>query len=381
MKVAWLGSYHRDADRNAILLRGLAAAGVEVVELPVPLAWLRFRGTRQLAGQALRAAVTAPLRVLRFVRQARRAAAADVVVIGWLGHHDVALTRLLAPLLRPLRERPLVFDPYYSLYDTVAVDRGLLAPAGLAARALRRVEGWILRRPDLVLADTGAHARLYGELSGLPPERFAVVPVGADETLFTPQPLPPDDAPPTVLFYGTFIPLHGVETILGAAERLRGRGIRFRLIGAGQTRGAAERWIRDRHLGGEIALVDSVPRAVLPAEIAAATVVLGIFGDTPKANRVVPNKVYPGDGLRPRGGDARQRRRSRAGSGVCCDLPAGGLRGARGDGGGSRRRCRGARPARRGGSTAFRRGVRVGTARRAAARGARGRGRPRRAAR
>jgi glycosyltransferase involved in cell wall biosynthesis len=41
----------------------------------------------------------------------------------------------------------------------------------------------------------------------------------------------------TVFFYGSFIPLHGIEHILGAAERLqaRGGGVRFVLCGTGQT--------------------------------------------------------------------------------------------------------------------------------------------------
>ena len=53
----------------------------------------------------------------------------------------------------------------------------------------------------------------------------------------SPVPDPSDNLPFTVLFTGTFIPLHGIEYIINAAKILeqRGEAIRFVIVGAGQS--------------------------------------------------------------------------------------------------------------------------------------------------
>ena len=82
---------------------------------------------------------------------------------------------------------------------------------------------------------------------------------------------------------------HGLATIVEAAARL-GERASFVVIGRGPDRAAAE--ARARTLGVAIEWRDEVPLAALPAELARAAVVLGVFGAGRKAAMVVPNKVY-----------------------------------------------------------------------------------------
>jgi glycosyltransferase involved in cell wall biosynthesis len=154
-----------------------------------------------------------------------------------------------------------------------------------------RFERNLLRVPDLVLADTRAHAEYYAALAGLPENRVAVVPVGVDTDVFARQPPPTPERVCRVLFYGSYIPLHGVETILHAAKLAEGTPIHFRMIGRGQTRASADALARQLSLANTT-FIDWVPLASLVDEIAAADIVLGIFGVSEKAARVVPNKVY-----------------------------------------------------------------------------------------
>src|SRR5205823_6698860 len=142
-----------------------------------------------------------------------------------------------------------------------------------------------LRAADVVLADTRAHAEYLTAL-GAPRERLAVWYLGA-EPEFLPA-LPARPAPRGVLFYGRHLPLHGVETIVAAAARL-GERAEVVLIGDGPERARAEALGRG---GARIAWRDAVPLASLPAELAAAAVVLGVFGASQKAAMVVPNKVW-----------------------------------------------------------------------------------------
>jgi glycosyltransferase involved in cell wall biosynthesis len=246
----------------------LRAAGVEVEEEHVAV-WDDLRdGWSAGPGRALRlAAAEARL----FTRRPR---GFDAFVVGYPGHLDLPAAR------RAARGRPVVFNPLVSLADTLVGDRGRFAPGSLAARALERVDRSAFRSADLVVADTAAHARFLGQLTGR--DDLAVCFVGAEDRLFTPGWEP--STPFTALFVGKLIPLQGVETILAAARAAP--DIAFRVVGSGQLDGL---------LGDRPPNVDHVPWVEyerLPGEIRGAGCALGIFGTTAKAQRVIPNKAF-----------------------------------------------------------------------------------------
>lgn len=292
MRVLFLGSYHRDADRNRIILRGLQTCGDAVIEHRFPMDSLRFRGTGLTLVRGLcRAGISLPSYLAHMVSGGSRARDADVVFVGYLGHHDMAAVGMLRRVLRDFRDRPLVFDPFFSLYDTIVSDRRLLSQGSAGARLLYRAEKWMLSRADLVLADTAAHGNYYRDMARLEPGRIRIVPVGVDESAFPPREYRPRAGSLRVLFYGTYIPLHGIDTILRAADLLRDEEVYFRLIGRGQTRSAMDSLARELALEN-LEFADWVPFEQLAAEIGDADIVLGIFGTTGKASRVVPNKVF-----------------------------------------------------------------------------------------
>ena len=83
---------------------------------------------------------------------------------------------------------------------------------------------------------------------------------------------------------GKLIPLHGLETILEAARRAP--DLSFRIVGSGQR----EDLLRERPANVEWRAWVEYER--LPEELNRAGCALGIFGTTPKARRVIPNKVF-----------------------------------------------------------------------------------------
>ena len=101
-----------------------------------------------------------------------------------------------------------------------------------------------------------------------------------------------------VFFHGYFIPLQGVEYIIGAAKKLnKDKDIFFRIVGSGQT------YKHSIELAQELSLVnvefmERVEHEKLPELIREADVCLGIFGDTNKTQRVIPNKVYESIAMR-----------------------------------------------------------------------------------
>jgi len=91
-------------------------------------------------------------RWLTLARNARRMPAPDVVLVGYLGHFDVHLARLI------FRRVPIVLDHLIGASDT-ARDRRL---GGIARRSLlRTIDAAALRAADIVVVDTEEHlARL-----------------------------------------------------------------------------------------------------------------------------------------------------------------------------------------------------------------------------
>src|SRR5262249_55382981 len=92
-----------------------------------------------------------------------------------------------------------------------------------------------------------------------------------------------------VLFYGRYLPLHGVDTIVEAAAQLGARADVV-LIGRGPERPRIEALARAR--GAAVTFRDEVPLTALPAELASASVVLGVFGAGRKAAWVGPKKLH-----------------------------------------------------------------------------------------
>jgi glycosyltransferase involved in cell wall biosynthesis len=270
LKVLYFGTYERDYPRNAQVISCLRGAGVDVVERHVSV-W-DGREHKWSVG---------PLSALRVAWAEARLTLPmhgefDAVVVGYPGHFDMPRARRLA------RRRPLVFNPLVSLADTLVGDRGRFADGSLAARVLAKIDRRALRLADLVVADTDANADFLAELGGLPRERVATAFVGAEERLFRPAWRPAERF--TCLFVGKLIPLHGLETILAAAELAP--ELPFRIVGSGQldhlleTRPANvewERWID----------YDRLPDAYWEAGCA-----LGVFGTSAKARRVIPNKAF-----------------------------------------------------------------------------------------
>lgn len=182
---------------------------------------------------------------------------------------------------------PLVFDPLISSYDKAVYEKGKLSKGSKKAEKLRAWEGKMYQLADIVLADTAAHASFFIEELGAGADDTFVVIVGAEEALFTPQPYRAPNSPLEVLFYGSFIPLQGVDVIIKAAALVP--EVNWTLLGGGKLYDPAMESARGLP---NVRFESWVPYEKLAGRIGEADVLLGIFGVTPKAARVIPNKVY-----------------------------------------------------------------------------------------
>lgn len=186
---------------------------------------------------------------------------------------------------------PLLFDPLISAYDKQVFERGKIPPDSAKARRLLARETRLFQLADCILADTEEHARYFRETFHVASERIHVVYVGAEEALFTPsEPRQKSPGEPLeALFYGSFIPLQGAPVIIEAARRYAGPPLRWILIGSGPE--LAQCKCSASGLSN-VTFEPWVNYADLPARIRHADILLGVFGTTQKAGRVIPNKVY-----------------------------------------------------------------------------------------
>ena len=95
-----------------------------------------------------------------------------------------------------------------------------------------------------------------------------------------------------VLFMGKYTPLHGIKYIVEAAEILKDHNdIKFTFIGKGQLYPTIRKSVREKGLDN-IEFIEWVEYEKLPDYIARTDVCLGIFNNSGKASRVIPNKVF-----------------------------------------------------------------------------------------
>ncbi len=285
MRALLFGTYDTSMHpRIATIAEGLRAAGADVSECNAPLGLDTAARVDMLARPWRAPALLGRLasRWATLARSARRQPAPDVVVVGYLGHFDVHLARLL------FRRVPIVLDHLVGASDT-GRDRRL--DGGPRQALLRLIDAAALRAADIIVVDTDEH------LAALPARhraRAVVVPVGAPSAwLQAGNRVRTDDEerPLRVVFFGLYTPLQGTPVIGAALSKITGSSVEVTMIGNGQDLAEARSAAAANHA---VSWRDWVPADELPVLVAAHDVCLGIFGTGEKAQRVVPNKVFQG---------------------------------------------------------------------------------------
>lgn len=278
MRLCFFGAYDPSYPRNTVIKKGLRLNGVEVSECWLPPKykfWLRY-----------------PLLASRYLSSYT---GHDVFFVPEFCQKDVPLAKILSLF----SSKKVVFDPLAGRFETKIIDWKRKPINSWQARLNFKIDNWAFKLSDLILADTQAHKEYFCQKYGLPSKKIEVLPVGFDDGLFRPFAAEDKESRFTVLFYGSFLPLHGVDCILEAAKIVSSEepSIQFRLVGSGQTLPLASSLASKLGLNNVI-FEDWLPQSELPHTIASSDICLGIFGRTEKAERVVPHKIFQSMGMR-----------------------------------------------------------------------------------
>lgn len=257
----------------------------DVTEINAPL----YDSSHHKRHSIPRLAAAAAIAHLRLFFRYRQAPLTDLLYIPYPG--IFVLTGATFGIRRTPRP-PIIIDAFISVYDTIVNDRHLVSRRHPMARLLFHLEKRAYRQSDLVIVDTPENAIFFQQLFGLPSSRLVAIPLATNETDFAFSPYTPNPGKTRVLFIGTLVPLHGVGVIIDAAQRLAGReDIEFRIVGTGQEALEVSRRLRMRP-ANVTWVTEWKDSKELAREARTADICLGIFGDTAKAQRVCPLKVY-----------------------------------------------------------------------------------------
>lgn len=264
IKILYFGTYDPEYSRNRVINKAFKGQGVSMVECRVSAdswgKWLRL-----------------------IVKHWRLRNSYDLMLVGFPGQEIMFLARALS-------RKPIIFDAFTSHYEGYVLDRRKVKPDSLLAHWYRLLDKLSCSLADLVLLDTNAHIGFFVREFGLAKNKFRRLFVGTDTDVFKPVELPEKHGF-TVHFHGRYIPLQGVQYIVKAAKLLENERITFNLIGKGQVYEEVFRLANELRVTN-VNFINPVPYSALREYMAKSDLCLGIFGDTSKAQLVIPNKIY-----------------------------------------------------------------------------------------
>ncbi|MFW5851492.1 MAG: glycosyltransferase family protein [Bacteroidota bacterium] len=264
MKIIFTGNYSAGYNRISIILEGLKnLPEITVIEYPI-------QNKKKCNIQELRSVLKQ----------------GDVIFLPSFTHKYVRF-------IKRHTDKPICFDPLISKYMTKVLDYKLVWK--YSPRALKNYykDKRALSACDFMLADTNTHKEYYAKSFSISRSKIFVLPIGVNTDDFKPHTIKNKNNLITkVGFYGGFIPLQGVSNIIEAARLLSNKPhIQFELVGNGFEYSDMVKKAESYKLQN-LAFIDWQDFHKLPDIISSWDICLGIFGNTPKADVVIPNKIF-----------------------------------------------------------------------------------------
>lgn len=260
LTICFFGVYNPNYSRNQVLIRGFKENGVNVIECQSNQPGFK--------------------KYFEIIKKHKRVKGKyDVMLVAFPGHLVMFLAKILC-------RKKIIFDVFVSLYDSVVLDRKAVDPKSIKAKWFWFLDWFSALMADVLLIDTNAHIDYFYNKYKIQKNKFIRVWVGTDDEIMKPIPSKQKNKKLSVCFYGSGQWLQGFTYLGEAAELLKNENIEFNIIGT-RLIGHLKKYESKKFV-----LHENVDYSVLADYIAKSDISLGIFGDTKKALRVIPNKVY-----------------------------------------------------------------------------------------
>lgn len=214
----------------------------------------------------------------------------DVVFVGFA-------PQLIIPFLKfKFRKKTVIMDFFISMYDTLVCDRKKVRKDSFFAGLLHQIDEKTLAYADRVVVDTRAHGDFFCKEFGAKPEKMDVLYLQANKSIYYPREQKKKSMLQDkfiVLYFGSILPLQGVDVVIQAAELLQDySNIYFYIIGPVNS------GLKKMHQDN-VEYIDWLSQEKLAEYIAMADLCLaGHFsGEIEKARRTIPGKAYIYDAM------------------------------------------------------------------------------------
>ena len=171
----------------------------------------------------------------------------------------------------------VLFDPMISAWDKKVLEQKKWKAEERRAKRLLAWEKKLMAMPDFITWDTSCHVDFAAEYKPVVEDVGRVERVDRADGVFK------------VLYHGAYLPLHGTEVIVEAARMTQDLPIQWDFLGWGAYKASTEAKAKGLK---NVRFLEKVPYVKVPEVICAHDIVLGVFGTTAKAARVIGNKVY-----------------------------------------------------------------------------------------
>ncbi|QWT24879.1 glycosyltransferase [Subtercola sp. PAMC28395] len=216
----------------------------------------------------------------------------DVVILS-----EFSLNYFLFSWIAARRARAVhIVDFFVGLHETEVGDAGTTQPHSLRAKILSAIDHGAILSADYCFTDTPVRASRFSKIAK-DQRPFLALPVGAPawaRARSSETKAASDSNTTQILYYGSFLALHGLPNFVSALVPLKDAPIHVTLIGDGPLRADIERQGAELGLSHILTFVDPVSTATLAEYMSFADVIIGIFGSSEKAREVVANKVWQG---------------------------------------------------------------------------------------
>ncbi len=209
----------------------------------------------------------------------------DFYFVSYMGH-------FLVPTIRIFTSKPIVFDFYLSLYDVMCNDRKLYSPDSRLGKFTYWLEKRSLQKADYIIVDTDRLISTLSDEYDVDRDKFVRVPLTINEDNVKKISVDRYKEQFTVLYVGSYIPLHGVEVIVEAAKLLQDRGedVHFLMIGKGPDHQKCVELVEGYALNN-VEFKGFMSLEELNYYYNATDINLGLFSIGERANSIILNKT------------------------------------------------------------------------------------------